>query len=694
MSASSLAYHRSVASSSSDLVLLSPRKQTKALTNPIEQSEMNVDPEYTPDFGRGMRSEVQHLYRSDDRAAWNESIPEKPVVDAEAGSYAQEFALIVRREPHPITHQVALHSITIQSPRIKKVLERIFQGFEGLNTQLKDLTFKAPFHPFYYRWHLLEKLREEELDPEVQDHLSLLYPILCEEIMPQIEVMRDLTKNNVMSFDCLWTVLAPGTEIYTQVDGQPRLMELTDSRYGANMSGEFFTLECRYIDCDGSSFGYVSTSLDIDKFDGVRRLIELVAFPCHLHPDVDTLVDRLHARGERFEQLNGFHHMSYSGFYKARSSRQIRKRHVESSRIIIDPHTFDIYGTPGPGLGSINAAADPGRDATDEEPLAVVPNVMLRATSHAYRVYQSAVERHNKRAKDSLSDRTLSPKQRLLCNHVVRGYCLSFKTWAEFYVENIGPIRWSDDAFPRLVLPHGYKEIIRAFVQEQLARDDEFDDIVYGKGLGFIMLLAGEPGVGKTLTAESVAEEMRQPLYLMSASELGETATEVEESLEQVLQLTSKWNAILLLDECDMFLEARSTADLRRNRLVSVFLRQLEYYRGVMFLTSNRVSDFDPAFESRIHLTIHYPSLGPASRLHIWRTFTEMGAVESRLSEENLEALAAMDMNGRQIKNTVKTARLLSKQERVPLGMEHIEMVLRVGGILADESVNNQGLKK
>lgn len=62
---------------------------------------------------------------------------------------------------------------------------------------------------------------------------------------------------------------------------------------------------------------------------------------------------------------------------------------------------------------------------------------------------------------------------------------------------------------------------------------------------------------------------MRQPLYMMSASELGETATEVEESLEQVLELTSKWNAILLLDECDMFLEARSTADIRRNRLVS-----------------------------------------------------------------------------------------------------------------------------
>ena len=195
---------------------------------------------------------------------------------------------------------------------------------------------------------------------------------------------------------------------------------------------------------------------------------------------------------------------------------------------------------------------------------------------------------------------------------------------------------------------------------------------------------------------------MRQPLYLISASELGETALEVEESLEQVLELTSKWNAILLLDECDMFLEARSNVDIRRNRLVSgkssiisliynqlsptkanspshpVFLRQLEYYRGVMFLTSNRINDFDTAFESRIHLTIHYPPLDTPSRLHVWKTFVQMGEQESRLIDSDLETLAKIEVNGRQIKNIVKTARLLSKQEKAPLAMEHVEMVLSV----------------
>lgn len=94
------------------------------------------------------------------------------------------------------------------------------------------------------------------------------------------------------------------------------------------MSGELFSLECQYIDCDGSRFGFVETSLEINSFEGVKKLIDLDAIPGHLHSDVENLVNRLHTRGDKLEQLNGFHHMSYSGFYTARSSRQVRKRHV------------------------------------------------------------------------------------------------------------------------------------------------------------------------------------------------------------------------------------------------------------------------------------------------------------------------------------------------------------------------------
>jgi SpoVK/Ycf46/Vps4 family AAA+-type ATPase len=94
------------------------------------------------------------------------------------------------------------------------------------------------------------------------------------------------------------------------------------------------------------------------------------------------------------------------------------------------------------------------------------------------------------------------------------------------------------------------------------------------------MLLSGKPGVGKTLTAEAVAEHMQCPLHSITSGDLGLRPSEVEESLTSALELVSRWNAVLLIDECDVFLETRSTDDIERNRLVSIFLRTLEYFEG------------------------------------------------------------------------------------------------------------------
>jgi hypothetical protein len=66
-----------------------------------------------------------------------------------------------------------------------------------------------------------------------------------------------------------------------------------------------------------------------------------------------------------------------------------------------------------------------------------------------------------------------------------------------------------------------------------------------------------------------VAEEMRAPLYSLSAGELGESAGSIERALTSVLELVTKWNAVLLLDEADVFLEQRDFSNLERNKIVS-----------------------------------------------------------------------------------------------------------------------------
>ena len=157
-------------------------------------------------------------------------------------------------------------------------------------------------------------------------------------------------------------------------------------------------------------------------------------------------------------------------------------------------------------------------------------------------------------------------------------------------------------------------------------------------------------------------------------------ADSVEERLSNIFDLTVEWKAILLLDEADVFLESRSSSDLIRNKLVSVFLRILEYYKGVLILTTNRPSAMDPAFESRIHLTIRYPQLDRAARKSIWTNFIDVAHDGNRLTDEDLTALAEEEINGRQIKNVVKTAQLLARTNAEVLAEEHIRTVLRVIG--------------
>ena len=174
----------------------------------------------------------------------------------------------------------------------------------------------------------------------------------------------------------------------------------------------------------------------------------------------------------------------------------------------------------------------------------------------------------------------LTLEQKLICTPLLRGYSLKNKMWLNFFVNCVEDIEWQKDAFDRLVLPKNQKELILGFTESQRKNRDTFDDVIEGKGRGMIILLCGPPGVGKTLTSEAVAEEMKVPLYLMSAGDLGFDPRDVETKLQDILEMCSRWNAVLLLDEADVFLEQRSLHELERNKLVSIFLRVLEYYEG------------------------------------------------------------------------------------------------------------------
>jgi len=242
------------------------------------------------------------------------------------------------------------------------------------------------------------------------------------------------------------------------------------------------------------------------------------------------------------------------------------------------------------------------------------------------------------------------------CWPSVTGFGFGPKRWGEFFISQVEEIDYKENAFNTLVLAEEKKDMILAAVSNSA---QEFCDLVEGKGGGCVFLLHGPPGVGKTLTAEATAEHLHRPLYTLTSGELGTTPSQLEDSLSKVLQLALDFNAVLLIDECDIFLNARDGSDVTRNAMVGIFLRLLEYHKGILFLTTNRIDVFDAAVYSRISVALEYTSLSKKDREAVWCSLLE--ASGTKLDGIDVQALAELPANGRQIKNAVRLAKALGK---------------------------------
>ncbi|KAI1080425.1 P-loop containing nucleoside triphosphate hydrolase protein [Whalleya microplaca] len=292
--------------------------------------------------------------------------------------------------------------------------------------------------------------------------------------------------------------------------------------------------------------------------------------------------------------------------------------------------------------------------------------------------------------------------------HWVVAFAFRTRAWAE--------IDESDDArktgFKELVIPPKYRKLLVSLVEthtsdtrvkSDLSKSDSTEepvrqiDLVRGKGLGLMILLHGPPGSGKTSTAETIAAYTGRPLYTLTCGDLGLEPDDVEKSLESHTRRADKWGCVLLLDEADVFLMKREWRDIKRNALVAVFLRQLEYYAGILFLTTNRVGVLDEAFKSRIHIALRYPKIEQKQTIKIWKNILDRLQRDNENREIKIE-FDRQDMldyaetqfekhketestwNGRQIRNVFQTAITLGQYER--------SMRLLEKGLTSEEAIS------
>lgn len=204
--------------------------------------------------------------------------------------------------------------------------------------------------------------------------------------------------------------------------------------------------------------------------------------------------------------------------------------------------------------------------------------------------------------------------------------------------------------------------------------------------------------------AEAIADRTKRPLFYLQAEDLGISADTLGTKLKNILEMATEWDAVILLDEADVFMAEREPRDIMRNELVSIFLRELEYFRGIIFLTTNMYDSIDSAFLSRISLHLLFKALTPEARLVVWRKFLDrLPAPPAKsvdvtthaeddvkdkaegltgtfvdLTEDDFKELAAWQLNGREIKTAVKMASSWCDHKGYDITLSRIENGIRV----------------
>ncbi|KAK0652395.1 P-loop containing nucleoside triphosphate hydrolase protein [Cercophora newfieldiana] len=664
--------------------------------------------------------------------------------------------IIIRKRVMPTEVEgktrVTIHSIEVCNPEVRKVLFDVFKGYDNLTPDVKYLVFKAPFHQFFWRWERFEKSIEDEQNEVVKAVLLQIRSIVKADLAEAFAVKKELVPHGIITFKHLWTIFPPGEIVYDSDDrtnARGCFYSVTSSNLAAH-DPYYYEIVATAVDYDGFRFGYRTQYLGVSSFRGTRKIADLTAIPEKFVRDLEVVRQKCIERGKRFQELVGKKYMAYlpdprdAALSGADNTKQLEHRII-----------LDMVGHPrrrNASLGWLVAVEELVQYTTliTQAPVDTVPpgghrplrteedikknRRRARATRHDdaysddddyhparpvsprpyYGTRTAPIRNARQRSIANILDNTaesdddakphkhrvLTDLQYQMCDATIYGYDLRDKRWGTFDVDRIQDIKFNTQPFDSLVLPEGYKELILSFVENQLKDGDTFDDVINGKGGGLVILLAGDPGVGKTMTAESVAEKINAPLVKMELSQVTQAlanrnpyshpappgpgpvriqrdSLDAQDELSTTFEQAARWKAVLLIDECDMYLEKRNDNSPDRNHVVSQFLRELEYYPSLLFLTTNREKVLDPAVYSRIHLTMNFPALSRDSRLKIWKTFLTREE-DATVTEEEYDKLADIDVNGRKIKNITKTARIMAKRAGRGISFNDIKNVMRI----------------
>ncbi|KAK0637655.1 ATPase family AAA domain-containing protein 3 [Lasiodiplodia hormozganensis] len=499
----------------------------------------------------------------------------------------------------------------------------------------------------------------EKTDADVTyEHLQILLDFLDPHVEKTVLPARRRLKKDeaTVTFDDLWYLMRPGSLAYAKYEdiwlgvmikeaeslpadseGAPPKWKIT----GWCMDNSWYT-RC---------VGYAEVSVDIPFFEGEKHVTSLPIYPREFYDKTDANArrEKFEARGRKMRDIlwHGHAYVTYEGDCMDEKKRVYKGPMMAEATIpsgeTVPDHKWSL---------TWDYSLEDGRVDPKQRPGFPQP-IYINTENHA---------------RELLTDDHLF----LMCP-VMPGFALAEKFWSPVHIDHMHPVEEPKYAVPDANIGDENSEIIKALSHRQLKSKVKWTaDFVQHKGAGVAVLLYGPPGVGKTYTVELTALHTRRPMVSLTIGDLGTNEESIETEITKWFDLAHRWKAVLLIDEADIFLERRST-DLARNGIVTAFLRKMEYFGGLLFLTTNRVEHIDDAFMSRVHVAIGFEKLDVAKRRGIWASFLDKLEREAKgqisVSDEarkfvlESDEMAEVEWNGREIRNAFQSAIAIAEYE-------------------------------
>ncbi|GAQ11473.1 hypothetical protein ALT_8794 [Aspergillus lentulus] len=578
-----------------------------------------------------------------------------------------------------------------------------------------QVTLRSPLKALIFNYAELEiQAQSTSLDPTTRGRLQSLLQVVDKVHDPlrwRIPESVDDLRNFRIQYALLWTLFKPGSLVVGAWNSahDMQVFQVHDAWYNSKKTTlhpvdnvhlvmNELVIAAWMWDWDGKEIVRTMFEFRIPEYAGDKPPAELRCYPVAFYEDgkgqrdLDAIwgMSVYRDRRAKFLQHALDYHDSrlrrYSGdFYGGIPAFQLDRAKAEMS------YRATLWHIPAPGVVNIDEdiildTVNYVRKAGGSRDLNTLEPTSSTKLCHC----QLCLDSETKSWVHDIKSKVTRPSNYndLLLPPRLFGFALNRKEWGQFFlndIERTEPAEMGEfeGEMKGLILPdevskdeqrHIFTMVSNHWHVMAKPRSQRIADMIGGKGESLILLFHGHSGTGKTLYAESLAKSSSRPLFKVGTSDIGLNAPQAERTLKNIFGLAEAWKAVLLIDEADVLLDARGNANeslVTKNALVSVLLREVEYFKGVLIMTTNRVVAFDPAILSRIHHAVNFGEPNSDQEYKIWKLWIErldeQGLCDDsndlhKWAKETKKASRRHILSGREIRNVFIMAQMLAER--------------------------------